>query len=46
MNKNLNVTIKVLENVDCKYLDTKTFLEENLKGKTLFILGEGNLFCL
>ena len=46
MNKNLNVTIKVLGNVDCKYLDTKTFFEDKLKGKTSVILGEVTLFCL
>ena len=27
MNKRLNVTIKVLENVDCKYLDNKFTLK-------------------
>ena len=31
MNKKLNATIKVLENVDCKYWDTKIYIEENLK---------------
>ena len=35
MNKKLNVTIKVIENVDCKYPDTKIYIEENLKKKTL-----------
>ena len=34
MNKKLNVTIEFLENVDCKYLDTKTYIGENLKEKT------------
>ena len=34
MNKKLNVTIKVLKNVDCKYSDTKIYIEENLKEKT------------
>ena len=34
MNKKLNVTIKVLKNVDCKYSDTKIYFEENLKEKT------------
>ena len=34
MNKNLNVTIKVLENVDCKYPDAKIYIEEDLKEKT------------
>ena len=33
MNKKLNVTIKVLENADCKYLDTKIFIEKDLKEK-------------
>ena len=31
MNKKLNVTLKVLENVACKYLDTKNYTEGNLK---------------
>ena len=31
MNKKLNVTIKVLENIDFKYQDTKIYIEENLK---------------
>ena len=34
MNKKLNVTLKVLDNVACKYLDTKIYIEENLKEKT------------
>ena len=34
MNKKLNGTIKVLENIYCKYLDTKIYIEENLKEKT------------
>ena len=33
MIKKLNVTIKFLENVDCKYTDTKIYFEENLKEK-------------
>ena len=34
VNKKLNVTIKVIKNVDCKYLDTKICIEENPKEKT------------
>ena len=34
MNKMLNVTIKNLENVNCKYTNTKICIEENLKEKT------------
>ena len=34
MNKKLNVAIIVLENVDYKYLDTKIYIEVNLKEKT------------
>ena len=34
MNKKLNGTIKVLKNVDCKYLDAKVYIEENLKEET------------
>ena len=34
MNKKLNVTIKVLKNVDYKYSDTEIYIEENLKEKT------------
>ena len=34
MNEKLNVAIIVLENVDCKYLDTKIYIEVNLKEKT------------
>ena len=34
MNKKLNVTLKVLDNVAYKYLDTKIYIEENLKEKT------------
>ena len=30
----INVTIKVIENVDSKYLDTKVYIEDNLKEKT------------
>ena len=35
MNKNLKVTVKVIDNVDCKYLDTKIYNEENLKEFTV-----------
>ena len=35
MNKNLKVTVKVIDNVDCKYLDTKIDNEENLKEMSL-----------
>ena len=31
MNKKLKVTLKVLDNVACKYPDTKNYIEENLK---------------
>ena len=31
MNKKLKVTLKALENVACKYPDTKDYIEENLK---------------
>ena len=34
MNKKLNVTIEFIENFDCKYPDTKIYIEENLKEKT------------
>ena len=34
MNKKSNETIKVFENVDWKYLNTKICTEENLKEKT------------
>ena len=34
MNRKLNVTTKVPANVDCKYPDTKTYSEENLKKKS------------
>ena len=34
MNKKLKATIKVIRNVDFKYLDTKIYIEENLKEKT------------
>ena len=34
MNNKLKVTMKVIGNVDCKYLDTKIYIEENPKGKT------------
>ena len=33
MNKKLNVAIKVLENADCNYLDTKLYIKKNLKEK-------------
>ena len=42
MNKKLNVTMKCINNTDCKYPDTKIYIEENLKKKTY----RGNLFCL
>ena len=35
MNKNLKVTVKVIDNVACKYLDTKIYNEENLKEMSL-----------
>ena len=38
MNKKLSVTF-----ADCKYPDTKIYIEENLKEKTY--CGTGNLFC-
>ena len=31
MNKKLKVTLKVIDNVTYKYLDTKSYIEENLK---------------
>ena len=34
MNKNLKVTIKVIDHIPCKYPDTKTYIEENLTEKT------------
>ena len=34
MNKELTVMIKVINNVDCEYLDIKIYIEENLKEKT------------
>ena len=34
MSKKLKVMLKVLDNVACKYLDTKNYIEENLKEKT------------
>ena len=37
MKKKLKVTIKVIDNVDCKHPDTKIYIKENLKEKT-FIL--------
>ena len=42
MKKKLNVTMKCFNNTDCKYPDTKIYIEENLKKKTY----KGNLFCL
>ena len=35
MHKKLNAMIKVLGNVDCKYWNTRIYIEENLKEKTL-----------
>ena len=34
MNKKLKLTMKFIDNVDCKYPDTNIYIEENLKGKT------------
>ena len=34
MSKKLKVTLKVLDNVACKYPDKKNYIEENLKEKT------------
>ena len=34
MNKRLQVTLKVIDNVLCKYVDTKNYIEENLREKT------------
>ena len=34
MNKKLKVMLKVVDNVASKYLDTKNYIEENLKEKT------------
>ena len=34
MSKKPKVKIKFIENVDCKYPDTKIYIEENLKEKT------------
>ena len=34
MNKELKVTLNVLDNNACKYLDTKIYIKENLKEKT------------
>ena len=34
MSKKLKVTLKVLDNVACKYPDTKNYIEENLKERT------------
>ena len=34
MSKKLKITLKVLDSVACKYLDTKIYIEENLKEKT------------
>ena len=33
-NKKLKVTIKFTQNVDCKYLDAKIYIAENVKEKT------------
>ena len=33
MNKKFKVKIKVIDNVACKYRDTKIYIEENLKEK-------------
>ena len=34
MNKKLKVTLKVLDNVACKYPNTKIYIEETLKENT------------
>ena len=34
MNKKLKITLKVLENVAYKYIDTKIYIEEKMKEKT------------
>ena len=34
MNKKLKVKLKVVDNKASKYLDTKNYIEENLKEKT------------
>ena len=34
MNKKLKVTLKVLDNVACKYLDTENYIEQYMKEKT------------
>ena len=34
MSKKLKVAIKFINNVTCKYPDTKTYIEKNLKKKT------------
>ena len=34
MNKKLKVITKIIDNVACKYLDTKIYFEQNLKEKT------------
>ena len=31
MNKKLKVTIKIIDNVVCKYTDSKIYMEQNLK---------------
>ena len=31
MNKKLEVTIKIIDNVVCKYTDSKIYMEQNLK---------------
>ena len=37
MNKKLTVTIKDVKNVDCKYPDTKIYIEENLNLNSFLI---------
>ena len=34
MNKKLKLMIKFINNVACKYLDSKVYIEENLKENT------------
>ena len=36
MNKKLNATIKVSENVESKYPDTKIYIKENLKKEAIY----------
>ena len=33
MNKKLKLKIKFIDNIDCKYPDTKIYIEQNLKEK-------------